>query len=140
MRTEVVVIDNNSVEPATHDYFAEAGAAHRELGAVLPAPVPFNWSHLNNAGAAAVEADAGLPQQRHRGDFAGLAAAPGRERAAPTGRRLRAAVAVRGRTIQHAGVVVGMGGWADHVCPRAIIRSIGRICSYRRCCGATCWR
>ena len=112
---EVVVIDNNSVEPATQDYFAEAGAAHPNLR-VLPAPVPFNWSHLNNLGAAAVEADVLV----FLNNDTVVISPDWLQRLAENALRPQVGVCAplllyADGTIQHAGVVVGMGGWADHV-------------------------
>lgn len=46
---EIVVIDNDSAEPETHDYFASI--PHQ----VVPSPGEFNFSDLMNAGAAAAK-------------------------------------------------------------------------------------
>jgi GT2 family glycosyltransferase len=112
---EVIVIDNDSVEPQTQQYFAEACAAHPNLR-VLPAPVPFNWSHLNNLGAAAVEADVLV----FLNNDTVVISPDWLQRLAENALRPQVGVCAplllyEDGTIQHAGVVVGMGGWADHV-------------------------
>lgn len=48
-RLEIIVIDNGSVEEATHAYFAEVA---RQGVRVLPMPGPFNYSDLNNRAIA----------------------------------------------------------------------------------------
>jgi GT2 family glycosyltransferase len=48
---EVIVVDNNSSEPATLDYLAAIAADPRVR--VLPYPGPFNFSGINNAAVAA---------------------------------------------------------------------------------------
>lgn len=112
---EVVVIDNGSVEPATRQYFDTAGAAHPNLR-VLPAPVPFNWSHLNNLGAAAVDADVYV----FLNNDTVVVSPDWLQRLVENALRPQVGVCAplllyEDGTIQHAGVVVGMGGWADHV-------------------------
>lgn len=112
---EVVVVDNNSVEPATRDYFAKACRAHPNLR-VLPAPIPFNWSRLNNLAAAGLDADVLVFLNNDtvvisRDWLLRLvenALRPGIGVCAPL-------LLYEDGTIQHAGVVVGLGGWADHV-------------------------
>jgi len=113
-RYEILIVDNGSVKPETHEWLArrsEAGDIR-----VIGAAVPFNWSHLNNIAAAQTRGDVlvFLNNDTEVLDSDWL-------------RRLcenalRPDVGVVGplllypdRTIQHAGVVVGMGGWADHV-------------------------
>lgn len=112
---EVIVVDNNSVEAATQKYFAEARRAHPNLR-VLPAPVPFNWSHLNNLGAADIDADVLV----FLNNDTVVISRDWLQRLAEN--TLRPDVGVCGPlllyedgTIQHAGVVIGLGGWADHV-------------------------
>jgi GT2 family glycosyltransferase len=54
-RVEIVIIDNNSVDPETFAYL-EALAA-RPNTVVVPYPYPFNFAAINNAGAAAASGD-----------------------------------------------------------------------------------
>ncbi|UTA54191.1 glycosyltransferase family 2 protein [Lysobacter soli] len=111
---EILVVDNGSQEPATHAWFEAQQAAGRVR--VITADVPFNWSLLNNLAAKEATGDVLVflnnDTEIVNGDWL--------ERLMENA--LRPSVGVVGplllyadRTIQHAGVVVGMGGWADHV-------------------------
>lgn len=113
-RYEILVVDNGSVHPETHEWLARRSQSGDIR--VIDAPVPFNWSHLNNL--ATVDA---------RGEVLVFLNNDTEVLDEDWLRRLcenalRPDVGVVGplllypdRTIQHAGVVVGMGGWADHV-------------------------
>jgi GT2 family glycosyltransferase len=113
-RYEIIVVDNGSVEQASLDWLAaeqESGRLH-----VIRADVPFNWSLLNNLAAAEATGDVlvFLNNDTEITDPDWLLRLM--ENA------LRRDVGVAGplllyadATIQHAGVVIGMGGWADHV-------------------------
>jgi O-antigen biosynthesis protein len=112
---DVIVVDNNSVEEATQDYLAGACRAHPNLR-VLPAPISFNWSRLNNLGAADIDADVLVFLNNDTVVISRDWLLRLVENA------LRPEVGVCGPlllyedgTIQHAGVVIGLGGWADHV-------------------------
>lgn len=112
---EVLVLDNNSEEPETLDYLASLPKVDSRIH-VIDAAFPFNWSKLNNLGASKAEGNVlvflnndtqvispdwldRLVEQSLRDDIGVV----GGLLLYPDG------------TIQHAGVVVGMGGWADHV-------------------------
>ena len=112
---EIIVMDNGSSEPDTLEYLA-ALQARPEPVTVVPADIPFNWSRLNNLGVQAARGDLLVflnnDTEVRRPDWlamlAGYAGLPD--------------VGVAGGllfypdgTLQHAGVVVGMNGWADHV-------------------------
>jgi GT2 family glycosyltransferase len=111
---EILVVDNGSEEPATLDWLAAAEASG-ELR-VVRAAIPFNWSALNNIAAEEARGDV-LIFLNNDTEFD----RPGwLERLSEVA--LRRDVGACGPlllypdgTIQHAGVVVGMGGWADHV-------------------------
>lgn len=111
---EILIVDNGSEEPATREWLATA-EAKGELR-VLQAAIPFNWSALNNIAAQEARGDV-LVFLNNDTEFD----RPGwLERLLEVS--LRRDVGVCGPlllypdgTIQHAGVVVGMGGWADHV-------------------------
>ncbi|MFD0666751.1 glycosyltransferase [Ramlibacter sp. MAHUQ-53] len=112
---EVIVIDNGSAEPASKAYFAGLPARDARLK-VVDAPIDFNWSRLNNIGVrhAAGEFLVFLnndtlvitPDWLER--LVEVAALPDVGTVGPL-------LLFEDGTIQHAGVVVGMGGWADHV-------------------------
>jgi GT2 family glycosyltransferase len=106
---EIVVLDNQSEEPATLTYLA--GVPHT----VVPIPGPFNYSYLNNVGAA-----------HARGEFllflnndtevitdewlTAMLEHAQRPRVGAVGAKLL----YPNGTIQHAGVVLGHGGVAGH--------------------------
>lgn len=111
---EIVIVDNGSVRPETIEWFdvREAEGAIR----VINAPVPFNWSHLNNLAAAEARGDVLV----FLNNDTEVISRDWLQRLCENA--LRPDVGVVGPlllypdlTIQHAGVVVGMGGWADHV-------------------------
>ena len=112
---EVIVIDNGSEQRATAAWLRDA--EHRfERFRVVPVPQPYNWSRLNNIGAAQAEGDVlvflnndTVPRS---GDWlARLADVACRPDVGLVGALLLYATG----TIQHAGVVTGFGGCADHI-------------------------
>ena len=106
---EIIVLDNHSEEPDTLTYLA--GLPHT----VVPVPGPFNYSYLNNLGAA-----------RARGEFLlflnndieviteewleALLEHAQRKEVGAVGAKL---IFPNG-TIQHAGVIIGHGGFANN--------------------------
>ncbi len=111
---EILVLDNGSTEPATQACFERLTQDARVR--VIDAPIPFNWSRLNNIG------------RRHAQGQVLVFLNNDTETLTPdwllrlVEYALLPDVATVGplllypdHTIQHAGVVVGMGGWADHV-------------------------
>ena len=110
---EVLVVDNGSVEAETHALFAKLSRDARVR--VLPHPGPFNYSAINNAAA-----------REATGEVLGLVNND-IEVMAPGWLREMVSWAVQPRigcvgaklyypddTIQHAGVVLGIGGVAGH--------------------------
>jgi GT2 family glycosyltransferase len=110
---EIIIVDNGSVQQRTHDLFAElrADPAIR----ILARPEPFNFSRLNNAAAreatgtilGLVNNDIEVTHGAWLAEMVALAVRPatgcvGAKLLYPDGR------------IQHAGVVVGLGGVAGH--------------------------
>lgn len=111
---EVIVVDNGSVDPETHEWFAKVSGDARVR--VVRADVPFNWSVLNNIAAKDARGDVLVFLNNDTEIIDGQWL----ERLVEIS--VRDDVGVCGPlllygdgTIQHAGVVVGMGGWADHV-------------------------
>lgn len=112
---EVLIVDNGSTEPATRAWLAAIGERDRRVR-VLDQPVPYNFSALNNAAAAEARGEFLLllnndtvivqPQWLERMLAQGLRPGVG-----AVGCRL---VFPDGR-VQHAGVVLGLSGTADHV-------------------------
>lgn len=110
---EILIIDNNSQEAATQEYFSHIQQDPRVR--VLPYPYAFNYSAINNAGA-----------KEARGTILGLLNNDV-EVISPdwltemVSHALRAEIGVVGAmlyypddTIQHAGVILGIGGVAGH--------------------------
>ncbi|HVJ63409.1 MAG TPA: glycosyltransferase, partial [Tahibacter sp.] len=110
---EILIVDNQSSEPATLAYFDSLKSEPRVR--ILPYDQPFNFSAINNFAAA-----------QARGDIVGLINND-IEVIAPDWLRELVAYAIRGDVgavgaklyypddrIQHAGVVVGFGGVAGH--------------------------
>jgi GT2 family glycosyltransferase len=110
---EIIIVDNGSVQQRTHELFAElrADPAIR----ILARPEPFNFSRLNNAAAreatgtilGLINNDIEVTHGEWLREMVALAACPatgcvGAKLLYPDGR------------IQHAGVVVGLGGVAGH--------------------------
>lgn len=112
---EIIILDNNSSEPETFSYFSEVARKYDNVR-VEQAAFPFNWSKLNNLGISKARGDVFIflnndveviakewmtrlvekCLQNHVGTVGGL-------------------LLYEDNTIQHAGVVIGMGGWAEHV-------------------------
>ena len=111
---EIIIIDNGSAEAATHDYFRRIQAEDSRVR-VLPYPYPFNFAAINNFGV------------RHaRGELVGLVNND-IEVISPEWLTEMASHALRpdigcvgaklyyaDETIQHAGVIAGLGGVAGH--------------------------
>ncbi len=110
---EVIVIDNGSVEAKSRAYFREILEDDRVR--VLDAPGPFNFSALNNRAAAAASGDLVLllnndieMVEPHWLDA--LVAQAMRPEVGAVGAKLL----YPDRRIQHAGVVMGLGGIGSH--------------------------
>jgi GT2 family glycosyltransferase len=110
---EVIIVDNDSVEPETHAYFRELASEKRVR--ILPIAGAFNYSALNNRAA-----------ELARGDVLGLinndieVIQPG-WLYEMVGRLMQPGVGAVGAklyyaddTVQHGGVVLGIGGVAGH--------------------------
>lgn len=119
---EIILINNNSEKPETAEYLQKiAGEQRTAAGAAITvtvkdAPIEFNWSKLNNMG---IEMASGEVYVCMNNDM---------EVITPdwltrlVEKAVRPEVGIVGAlllyedgTIQHAGVIPGMGGWADHV-------------------------
>jgi len=113
-RYEILVLDNGSREQATKEYFQQLAGDPRVR--VIDAHMPFNWSRLNNIGRQHASGQVLVflnndtlvisPDWLQR--LMEYALLPDVALVGPM-------LLYPDDTIQHAGVVVGMGGWADHV-------------------------
>ena len=113
---EVVVVDNDSREAATHALFAaHAGEARLR---VLPVPGPFNFSDLSNRGAAAATGtvllflinDIEVVEAGWLAEMVSFVLDPG---VGAVGAKLL----YPDGTLQHGGIVLGIGGVAGHSHP-----------------------
>jgi GT2 family glycosyltransferase len=110
---EILVADNGSVRPETAAFFAEIAADPRVR--IVPCPGPFNFSVINNT---AVRAATGSLLGFINNDIEVLAPDWLTEMAGWAARPSVGAVGAKllyeSGTIQHAGVVMGLGGLAGH--------------------------
>ncbi|WP_289301890.1 glycosyltransferase family 2 protein [Sporofaciens musculi] len=114
-RYEIIILDNNSEKEESFQYFDEIQQQHENIR-VVPATYEFNWSKLNNQGIDLAKGDVLVflnndvkviePTWLQR--MVEYTLQPG---IGVVGGQLL----YEDGTIQHAGVVIGMGGWADHV-------------------------
>jgi glycosyltransferase involved in cell wall biosynthesis len=111
---EILVLDNGSTEPETQACFQRLTQDARVR--VIEAHIPFNWSRLNNIGRSHARGqvlvflnnDTEIITPDWLVRLVEYALLPDVATVGPL-------LLYPDRTIQHAGVVVGMGGWADHI-------------------------
>ena len=126
---DIVIVDNGSTEAETQAYFERAAAAIR-VSRCLRDDEPFNFSRLNNLAAARARGavlcflnnDVEVISPDWLEEMVSLAVRPG------VG-AVGAMLYYPDDTIQHAGVVLGMGGVAAHAhrhCPRGMPGHFGR--------------
>jgi GT2 family glycosyltransferase len=113
-KVDFVLVDNGSVQPETKTLLEHLG--DRPDVVVLPDARPFNWSELNNAAAEVATGDVFLflnnDIEAHVPGWVDILAAQAmRPEVGVVGARLL----YPDRRLQHCGVVIGMGGAADHV-------------------------
>lgn len=117
-RLEIIILDNDSVEPETHAYFA--GLAGDPRVRVLSCPGPFNFSAINNAGARAARgAVIGLINNDLKVMEPGWLTELVSQCLRPDVGAAGAMLYYGDGTIQHAGCVLGIGGVASHIYKRA---------------------
>jgi GT2 family glycosyltransferase len=110
---EVLIVDNGSVEPQTHAYLARVSGNPRVR--VIRHDAPFNYSALNNLAARQARGDylclLNNDVEIIDEDWLGWMI---RQAVRPGIGAVGAKLLYDDRTIQHAGVVIGMGGAAGH--------------------------
>src|SRR5262249_26024499 len=121
---EIIIIDNDSREPDTKAYF-KALSARRDVR-IVAAPGAFNYSRLINLGAAQAHGELLLALNN---DIEAIE--PGWLDEL-VGQALRPDVGLVGalllypdRSVQHAGVVIGLGGVAGHIFAKSGAGSAG---------------
>ncbi|MEW5785462.1 MAG: glycosyltransferase family 2 protein [Bacillota bacterium] len=112
-RYEIIVMDNGSSVKETLQYFEKIKS---EKIKIVDAAYPFNWARINNHGMDVSGGDVFIFLNNDTVVISEdwlqrLAEKALREDIGTVG----ALLLYEDGTIQHAGVVVGMGGWADHV-------------------------
>jgi O-antigen biosynthesis protein len=113
---DIVVVDNDSAEPATHALFAHHADDPRVR--VLPVSGAFNFSDLSNQGAAAARGsvllflnnDIEVIEPGWLREMVSIALDPG---IGAVGAKLL----YPDRTLQHGGIILGIGGVAGHSHP-----------------------
>jgi glycosyltransferase involved in cell wall biosynthesis len=111
--TEFVIVDNGSVEPATLEFL---GAIQKQIGAqVLRDDAPFNFSRLINRGAAAAKGEvlAFLNNDIEAPDRGWLCEMVSHSMQTGVG-AVGARLWYPKGTLQHGGVILGLGGVAGH--------------------------
>jgi O-antigen biosynthesis protein len=111
---EIVIIDNGSIEQPTWDYYEALRADPRVR--VVSAPGPFNFSKLCNRGASVAEGsillflnnDTRTDQRNWLKPLVDWATRPNVGAVGPK-------LLYPTRQLQHAGIVVGLGGLAAHI-------------------------
>lgn len=112
---EIIILDNNSEKQETVSYLQSVTEEHDNIS-VIDASFAFNWSKLNNLGIDNAKGDVFVFLNND------VEILDGEWLTRLVENAIRDDIGVVGGlltypdgTIQHAGVVLGMGGWADHV-------------------------
>jgi O-antigen biosynthesis protein len=112
---EVIIVDNDSREPETGDLFRRWQEKEPDRFRVVPLPIPFNFPTLINEGVRNARGELVLLLNNDVEVFSGDWLT---EMAAQAMRRRVGAVGVKllypDDTVQHSGVVLGIGGVAGH--------------------------
>lgn len=112
---EIIVLDNNSEKEESFKYFEEVQKQYSNV-TVHKAAFEFNWSKLNNYGMTLAKGDVYVFMNNDMK----LITPDWLERLAEKAMRddvgiVGGLLSYEDDTIQHAGVVVGIQGWADHI-------------------------
>ncbi|WP_321277435.1 glycosyltransferase [Thiomicrorhabdus indica] len=112
---EIIILDNNSTKPETFKWFEDIQKIHSNIK-VVKSYYEFNWSKLNNQGITEASGDVYI----FLNNDIEIISPDWIERLSENALRpnigtVGALLLYKDETIQHAGIVLGMGGWADHV-------------------------
>lgn len=114
---EIVIVDNQSVQPETLEYLASVTSDARVR--VLRYHAPFNFSDINNYAVGQVESElVGLINNDIETIHAGWLSELVSHALQPDVGAVGAMLYYPDDTIQHAGVILGIGGVAGHAYPR----------------------
>ncbi|ADO58770.1 MULTISPECIES: glycosyltransferase family 2 protein [Paenibacillus] len=112
---EIIIVDNGSTEQTTFDVFAKWKDQHPDKVSILTLDIPFNYSKLNNS---AVEIARGELLLFLNNDIEVIDANWLEEMIGYASRGNTGAVGAKllypDKTIQHSGVIMGLGGVAGH--------------------------
>ncbi|HEY0965810.1 MAG TPA: glycosyltransferase [Opitutaceae bacterium] len=113
-RYEILILDNDSVEPATLAWFADVQARDARVK-VLRYPHPFNYSALNNFGVKQATGEIiGLLNNDLEVITPGWLTEMVSHAVRPEIGAVGAMLYYPNDTIQHAGIILGLGGVANH--------------------------
>lgn len=112
---EIIILDNNSKDSISFEYFEEVQSQYSNV-TVYKAEFEFNWSKLNNYGMKLAKGEVYVFMNNDMK----LITSDWLERLVEKAKREDVGVVgglllYEDDTIQHAGVVVGIQGWADHI-------------------------
>ncbi len=111
---EIIIVNNNSTEKETFEWFNKY-ESHPKIK-IINANYEFNWSKLNNHGVREATGDVFVFLNNDTRIINGDWLLRLLENALrPDIGTVGALLMYEDNTIQHAGVVIGLGGWADHV-------------------------
>ena len=112
---ELIIMNNNSEKTETYDFFNDIKQRHDNVK-VIDAMYEFNWSKLNNHGIREASGDVYI----FLNNDMEVLSSDWIERLVSKAIQTKTGVVgglllYEDGTIQHAGVVAGLGGWADHI-------------------------
>jgi GT2 family glycosyltransferase len=113
---EVIVVDNGSKEPATNDLFKRWREREPDRMRVLPLSIPFNYAKINNYAVAQTDGHFVLLLNNDTEVMSGdWMTAMVEQAQRPAIGAVGALLLYPDGTVQHAGIVIQMGGVAGHV-------------------------
>ncbi len=123
---EIIIINNNSIEKSTFEYLDKIRAIDARI-TVVDAPIEFNWSRINNIGISRAHGDLYVFLNNDTLIVEGTwLEALSTYALLPDVGVVGGLLTYEDGSIQHSGVVVGMGGWADHIfCTQAATHASG---------------
>ncbi|KQP04111.1 glycosyl transferase [Methylobacterium sp. Leaf99] len=123
---ELVIVDNGSIDPAVHAHYAQLRRDPRVT--ILDWPAPFDFSAMTNAGVARARGRVVVLLNNDvailREDWLDVMV---RQACRPEVGAVGAKLLYGDGTLQHAGVVVGLGGRAGHILRRRPADSPGHL-------------
>lgn len=124
---EIIILNNNSTEDSTFQYFEEVQKEHQNVR-VVEASYSFNWSKLNNHGMREATGDVYVFLNNDvsviDGEWLGRLVEKAVQKEIGV---VGAMLLFPDDTIQHAGVVLGMTGYAAHVYSGVAVKDAGQL-------------